>query len=381
MNTNESNRKGTVICSWCCYDANPIGAKRCQKCGKPLVISSVPTYDKTRKLSSTSYKSWLGLALVLLLVGGGGYYFWQEFLTTTSSLNRSFEDNSSDIPLYNSMKEVPNVPEGTFNYGGTLTLASLTAQGTHKAMTQAHPNFRLRYTPPRHGTPDLTKSITMLLDGELSFILSSRPLEDAEYTTAKQRGFRLEQIPVAIDGIGCYTHPDVSIPGLSLEQLQGIYQGKITNWKQVGGADLPIVPFGPNQKSGSLVKLLVPPEAKGFSSRVQSVSNYTESVRKVATTPGAIGIGSAGLIVQQKTVRPVALAAGKSNQYVPITKDGNKINAAAFQDGTYPLTRRVFVIIRRDQKLDEKAGVAYSNLLLSKEGQGFVEKAGMIPIR
>jgi phosphate transport system substrate-binding protein len=65
----------------------------------------------------------------------------------------------------------------------------------------------------------------------------------------------------------------------------------------------------------------------------------------------------------------------------PFTDDGKLVNAAALRDGTYPLTRRLFVVIRRDRTLDETAGVAYSNLLLSKEGQQFIEKAGFVPIR
>ncbi|MCX7595798.1 MAG: hypothetical protein N2235_18955, partial [Fischerella sp.] len=152
---NGSNHRGTVICGWCCYDANPVGVKHCQKCGKPLVITYAPTNDRVGKFNSTSRLGWLALALVLLFVSGGGYLIWQQLqvLTTTSSLNNLSDPTSSDIRLYDSMKEVLNVPEGTFNYGGARTLASLTAQGTHKAMNQAHPNFHLRYTEPSNNSP------------------------------------------------------------------------------------------------------------------------------------------------------------------------------------------------------------------------------------
>jgi phosphate transport system substrate-binding protein len=57
------------------------------------------------------------------------------------------------------------------------------------------------------------------------------------------------------------------------------------------------------------------------------------------------------------------------------------VNEAAFADGSYPVTRRLFVILKRDGKLDEQAGVAYANLLLSDEGQALVKKAGFVPIR
>ncbi|MBW4554001.1 MAG: hypothetical protein KME35_23285 [Aphanocapsa sp. GSE-SYN-MK-11-07L] len=60
---------------------------------------------------------------------------------------------------------------------------------------------------------------------------------------------------------------------------------------------------------------------------------------------------------------------------------GNQVNAAAFREGTYPITRRMFVVFRRNQTIDELAGVAYTNLLLSKEGQAMIQKAGFVPIR
>ncbi|WP_026082869.1 PstS family phosphate ABC transporter substrate-binding protein [Mastigocladopsis repens] len=384
MNTNESNTKGSIICGRCTYDANPRGATHCHKCGKPLVVTSVPTSDMIARSDSVLVVGGVSLlAMVLLLFGVGGYFFWRQIQSPTisSTQNISSENSPPDIAFYDSMKKVPNVPEGRFPYGGATTFASLTAHGTHKAINQAYPNFHLRYTEPNNNKPGSTEGIAMLLDGELSFAQSTQPLKDAEYSKARERGFTLEQVPIGIDAVGCYVHPDISIPGLSVNQLQDIYKGKITNWKNVGGPDLPILPFKRNAQSSGLIKTLLGSEAGSVSPNVQSSRDYTELFRKVASTPGAIGIGTATLIGTQQRIRPVALAPDNSKNYVPLVIEGNRLNRAAFLDGTYPLTRRIFVIIRRNNTPDEQAGVAYSNLLLSKEGQEFVEKAGFIPIR
>jgi phosphate transport system substrate-binding protein len=389
MNTNESNAKESIICTWCSYDANPIGAKYCQKCGKPLVISSVAI--KERMARSTLFVTGVSLsAILLLLVGVGGYFFWQqaqssqnlsnENISSNNSSSNNSSSNNSDIKSYTSMKEVPKVPEGTFNFGGSLIFASLVAQGTHKAINQAHPNFILRYIDPVDNQPGTGKGIEMVLNGQLSFALSGRPLEDTEYKQATERGFKLDQVAVAIDGLGSYTHPDISIPGLSVAQLQDIYTGKITNWKEVGGPNLPIVPFSINTKTTALLKTLLGSKVGSVSPKVRSSRDYTVLVRDVASTPGAIGIGAAMLVATQQTVRPVALAPGDSKQYVPVVTDG-QLNIKAFQNSTYPITRYLYVIIRRDGRADEQAGVAYGNLLLSKEGQQFVLKAGLVPIR
>jgi phosphate transport system substrate-binding protein len=381
MNTNESNPKGSIICGSCSYDANPKGSKYCLKCGKPLVNAAVPIKERITK--STMLVSGLSLAAIALLLSSlGGYFFWQQAQSpvVVSDQKASSPNNAADIQSYNSMKDVPQVPEGTFNFGGSLIFASLVAQGTHKAINQAHPDFLLRYTDPIDSQPGTGKGIEMLLNGQLSFALSGRPLNNTEYQQATERNFKLDQVAVAIDGIGCYTHPDISIPGLSVAQLQDIYIGKITNWKEVGGPNLPIIPFSINVKTTALLTTLLGSKIGDLSPKVRSSRDYTVLVRDVASTPGAIGIGAAMLVATQRTVRPVALAANDSNQYVPVLIDG-QLNIKAFQNSTYPITRYLYVIIRRDGRADEQAGVAYSNLLLTKEGQQFVQKAGLVPIR
>lgn len=249
MDTHESKNQGNVVCGWCSHDANPLGAKYCQKCGKHLVIASVPISNSVSNIKFTFSGIWLALFFMLLLVSGISFPFWKQvqFLSVVSSFIGNSGKNSpdlqnlssrSDIRLYNSMKEVRKVPDGIFNYGGAVLFASLTTSGTHQAMTASHPNFRLRYTEPRDGKPGTKKGITMLIDGELSVAQIGLPLRDADYSRAKERGFAIEQIPIAIDGIVFYTHPDINIPGLSVDQLQAIYKGEITNWKEVGGDDI-----------------------------------------------------------------------------------------------------------------------------------------------
>lgn len=405
MSTKKLNHQKVIECKHCGYDANPPTSKYCQNCGEPLTKSYSKTMIKTAKPKvvlpvegwlSASLLQWLGLTLVLplLVFGGASYFFLRNTripnLSSNTEINSSISNNSTssspNIKLYNSIKEVPNVPEGTFSYGGAILFASITAQGAHKAMTQAHPNFRLLYTESRDGKPGHSKGISMVIDGDLSFAQIAAPLKDAEYNKAKERSLTLEQVPVAIDTIVFFTHPGVSIPGLSIDQLQDIYKGKLTNWKQVGGPDLPIVPFARDPKVANLLNVLLESEVKQVSSKVQYVRDYTESIRKVTSTPGAISFGGSGPLVGQGSIRPLAIAKSTSEstseEYVqPFINNGKRLNTSAILDGSYPITRRLFILIRRDGKIDEQAGVAYTNMLLSKEGQQFVEKAGFLPLR
>jgi phosphate transport system substrate-binding protein len=278
------------------------------------------------------------------------------------------------------MKAVPNVPKGLFSYHSAINFAAIVAHGMHDAIEKAHPDFQLRYTEPLQGKPGSTAAIRLLLDGEVSFAQSARPLEDAEFIRAKERNVTVEQIPVAIDAIAFYTHPSVTIPGLSLSQIQDIYLGKITNWKELSGPDLAIVPFSLDPKATSSPKQALGDLAEKMSSTVRTIRDHTDAIRQVGTTPGGIAFGGALNAIGQKSVRILGLAKGNSTHYIsPITETG-AVNKQAFRDGTYPLTRRAFVLIRRNGGLDEQAGVAYANLFLSGEGQRIIENAGFVPL-
>jgi phosphate transport system substrate-binding protein len=376
MKANKFHNQENVVCNHCNYNGNPVGVKNCQKCGKRLAKSRVSKFD-------SAYMFLAFIALVTLIFAGFGYYFGGQlrFLTGIGNTDSSSEKSASDIQDYDFMKDVPNVPKGTFNYGGAVLFASIAGSGAHQAMANAHPGFTLIYTEPTNGSPGNSRSLAMLLNGELSFAQIALPLTDSDYSEATKRGFTLEQVPVAIDAIVAFTHPGLSIPGISVDQLQGIYLGKITNWNQLGGPNLPIIAFA-RPKVATLLHVLLGPQVDQVSPNVHYVRDYTDAVRQVASTPGAISFGGSGPLVGQRSVRFLALAKAHSQNYVqPFINDGKQINETAFKDGNYPMIRRLYIAIRRDKKIDEQVGVAYTNMLLSKEGQQYVAKGGFLPLR
>ena len=110
----------------------------------------------------------------------------------------------------------------------------------------------------------------------------------------------------------------------------------------------------------------------------------------MATNPGGIYYASAPEVVSQCTIKTLPLGR-KSNELVPPYKEllvslsqcpvqRNQLNFTAFQSGQYPITRRLFVIVK-DNGRDRQAGEAYANLLLSTQGQELITKAGFVSIR
>lgn len=338
------------------------------------------------------------LILMLLLIVETPYLLMQQRIMSPTQVTSSKSSNagvavngqmpdslgpnrSSDIQLYNSMQEVPNVPGGLFNYGGAILFAPLRSPSVLNAIIQAQPQFRLRYVDPVYGRASSHKGVTMLLNDELSFSQSAMPLSDSEYNRARTRGFTLQEVPVAINGVTFFTHPGINIPGLSVDQLQGIYTGKITNWSQVGGPNLAVVPIAIDPKNSSTLAILLE-NVGGIGSigNVRIARDYTASIRQTSATPGGISFGSASTVIGQRTIRPLSIAKVHSTSYINPYNSQGRPNAQAFRDGTYPLTHRIFVVIRRDGTPNEVAGVAYTNILLSAEGQKLVEKAGFVPI-
>jgi phosphate transport system substrate-binding protein len=369
----------TLVCNNCRYDANALTATHCEVCGQLLEVQDSAPLPPSKPRTSTPL-SWLAIAALVLLGIGGG--FW--FLKHQGSDPKSASDLSTslDIQLYPSMRDVQNVPTGIFNYGGALTFASLVKAGMNDAIAQAHPEFRLRYTEPMNNNPGSGTGIAMLINGQLSFAQSGRHLTDAEYAQAKNRGFTLEQVPVALDGVAFFTNPNINITGLSLNQVQNIFRGKITNWEEVGGPNVPIQLVSQDPKLTSVLQVLFEGlEDATLSPDALIIRDFTTAIQTVAKTPGAISYTSASSVIDQHTVHLLGLSKTGSNQYVQVSTKERQINTEALRDGTYPFTRRLFVVIRRDGTPDEKAGLAYANFLLSADGQRIIGKSGLVAIR
>ena len=314
----------------------------------------------------------LVLALIITsgLIGLAFWWFTSNYASKTGTLS-----NQTDQSNGKTFTQIKNVPSGLFSYGGSTTWATI-RRDLDPAIQTVWPQFRLRYTHPDKGTPSSGAGIRMLLDNQLSFSHASRSIEDKEYEQAKQRGFTLVEIPVAIDGRAIAVHPSLNIPGITMQQRDDIYTGKITNWNQLGGPNLSIKRYAVQGDEGDNLEIVPSP---------------TEAIRKVADNPGGIFEASAPILVSQCKVKTLPLGRNL-NQLIPPYKQPfvplsecpskrNEANTPAFLNGEYPLTRRLFVVVKKNNQVDQQAGEAYANLLLTEQGQEMIQKAGFVRIR
>ncbi len=293
--------------------------------------------------------------------------------------------------LLNSFAQVQNLPTGVFNYGGSTAWSPLRLI-VDAAIQAERPEFQLRYLDSKSVTTDSSKGIQMLLNDQLAFAQSSRPLGQNEYDQAKQRGFKLKQIPVAINAISIAIDPDLTIPGLTLDQLRSIYSGQIVNWEQVGGPNLEIIPYSRPVSTGGTVAFFMESVLQGqeFGPRVEFIPTTTEGLRKLTNRPGGIYYASAPAIVPQCKIKPVPIGHNSGELVLPylppvVTSDqcpkqGNHLNLNAFKSGQYPITHFLYVVIKQNGRIEEHAGEAYANFLLTAEGQALITKTGAVPL-
>ena len=219
----------------------------------------------------------------------------------SSNTNTSAADTSADSSAAESGAAADTTENSadTKDLSGSITLAGSTsmekfANALAETFMEKYPNVTVQaeFTGSSAG-------IESVLAGQCDVGDSSRALKDDE----KAKG-AVENI-VAIDGIAVVVDPSNAVDGLSKDDLTGIYDGSITNWKDVGGSDMPIVVVGREAGSGTrgaFEELLGLEDACKYANELDSTGAV---MAKVASTPGSIGYVS--LDVVDDTVKAVKL--------------------------------------------------------------------------
>ncbi|MBD2565072.1 PstS family phosphate ABC transporter substrate-binding protein [Nostoc sp. UIC 10607] len=337
----------------------------------------------------------LSILITVGLIAGGFWWFTRKSgvdLNTINSGSTKTPQTALEQPSGNTFTLVKDVPTGLFNYGGSTSWAPIRLV-VDSAIQAARPELRLRYVEPSSASPGSGTGIQSLIDGQLAFAQSSRPVLDQELSRAQQRGFSLKQIPVAIDGLAVAVNPNLNISGLTVDQLKSIYTGKINNWSQVGGPNILIKPYSRRIADGGTVELFVQDILGGqaFSSNVEFISTTTQALQKLAGSPGSIYYASAPEVIPQCSIKPLPLGRTQGQYIAPYQEPSvlpsecpgkrNKLNIEAFQSGKYPITRNLFVVVKQNGQTEQQAGVAYANLLLTEQGQELITQAGFVKIR
>ncbi len=189
---------------------------------------------------------------------------------------------------------------------------------------------------------------------------SSRSLKDEE----KAAGV-VENV-VAIDGIAVCVDPANEVADLTKEQLTNIYNGTVTNWKEVGGADEPIIVIGREAGSGTRGAFEELVDLKDACKYANELDSTGAVIAKVASTPGAIGYAS--LDALDDSVKALSL-------------EGVEATAENIKAGNYFLSRPFVMATKGEISEQNDLVQAWFDYVMGDEGQQIASEVGLITVK
>lgn len=212
--------------------------------------------------------------------------------------------------------------------------------------------------------------VAALMDGTTDIAMSSRKLKMDEKLKLQDAGKAVKEAIICYDALSIIVNPANKVGQLTREQIEGIYTGKIKNWKEVGGADMVIVAYARETSSGTyeFFKEFVM-NRKNYASNVLNMPATGAIIQSVSQTKGAIGY--VGLAYVNNEVKDVKVSYDKGKTFVTATKE-------TAMDRTYPIVRPLFFYYPTAKEALVKN---FINYVLSAEGQKTVDEIGYIPLK
>jgi phosphate transport system substrate-binding protein len=252
----------------------------------------------------------------------------------------------------------------TFVWAGKLVIKGSTtvlpiAQKVAEAYMKEHPETKISISGGGSGN-----GIKAIIDGSTDIANSSRFIKNKEIKLAMKKGVYPVPFRVAYDCIIPIIHPSNTVNDLTLDQLKKIYQGKVTNWKDVGGPDRRISVVSRDTSSGTyeVWEKKVMNKERVFPGALLQASNgaVAQVVSKNKNAIGYIGIG-----YMENTVRAIKV-------------NGIEGSITTTLNGTFPISRPLFMFT---QSWPTGETINFLNFLLHPEkGQKLVSQAGYVPL-
>lgn len=256
---------------------------------------------------------------------------------------------------------------------GSNTVTPLTTVWAEEFM-EVNPDVNIAVSGPGSGV-----GIAALIDGTTDICQASREIKSTEIEQAEANGVVPYEIQVATDALSVIVHPNNPVSELTIAQLSDIYTGKITNWKDVGGNNAPIVALSRDTNSGTHVffkehvvqmeGLATEDTSLEYGSSVLLLPSTAEGVSEVAGNENAIFYPGLGYVTDD--VKPLGIKK---------TADDTAVlpSVETALDGTYPIARPLLYYTNGEPTGTIKEFIDYC---LSSEGQEKVTAVGYVPLQ
>ncbi|MFN0119003.1 MAG: phosphate ABC transporter substrate-binding protein [Blastocatellia bacterium] len=212
--------------------------------------------------------------------------------------------------------------------------------------------------------------IAALLNGTTDITQSSRPIRDAERARFREKFNReLIELKVALDGLGIYVHESNPLNELTIAQVREIYAGRMTDWRQTGGASGKIILYSRENNSGAYEFFKDQVLAKeDFAVRTQTLSGNAAVVNAVSKDANGIGYGG---IAFAKGVKILAIKRDSDSPPIPPLFEH-------VTSGAYPISRFLYWYLPGEPAGEVKKLVDW---VRSQSGQNALKEIGFFPIK
>ncbi|MCP4416321.1 MAG: phosphate ABC transporter substrate-binding protein [Chloroflexi bacterium] len=276
---------------------------------------------------------------------------------------RSTETNGEGAATTGSQNE-------TIQNKGSDTLVNI-ALAWAEAYQQVEPEVIVAVTGGGSGT-----GIAALINGTVNIANASRAMKESEKEEARTNGIDPIEHVVAIDALAVIVHPDNPVSELTIQQLANIYTGRITNWKEVGGLDQPIILLSRETNSGTHVYFLEEVVRQGnkenediFAPQTLLMPSSVGITSELRRNPNAIGYDGLGY-VDPAHEKVVAVARDIDTPFVMPSVE-------TASSGEYPLSRNLFMYTAGEPQGNIADYLAW---IISPAGQEIVAKLGFVPL-
>lgn len=261
---------------------------------------------------------------------------------------------------------------GSIKIIGSNTVTPLTSVWAEEFM-KMHPKVRIAISGPGTGA-----GIASLINGTTDICQASRKIKAKEIDQAKANDVDPYEIQVATDALSVVVHPSNPVSELTIAQLSAIYTNQITNWKEVGGDDTPIVALSRDTNSGThvyfkehVVQMKGLPTADKsleYGTKVLLLPSTEGGVSEVAKNPNAIFYPGLGYVTDK--VKPLGI---KKTADAPAVLP----SVETALDRTYPIARPLLYYTN-----GAPSGIikTFTDYCLSPQGQQEVTDVGYVPL-
>ncbi len=204
-----------------------------------------------------------------------------------------------------------------------------------------------------------------LVDNRCDIAMMSRFMKTKEFEKAVANGVTPVAHVVAMDGVCVVVHPSNPVKDLDSNKIKAIYKGEIKNWKELGGADMPIVMISRDTSSGTYETfhgLIM--EKEKMAGSVEYVNSNPQAHARVSKTVGAIGYVGLGFL---------------DNQVKAISIDGVTPSRKTIASGEFPVSRPLFMFTNGYPELGSMTH-KFCTFYLSERGQDIIMAKGFVPV-